>query len=229
MKRKLIEMILALVLSCSVLITSLYAWFTMNQTVTLDIKGVVNDNLNIVDYENSKAFYLELDETINEYSIGDEVSTSNCVIKKYDPIYDKTRKEEILFAIKLKHTTEVTQVNLVAKCDEEDYSASLDAEYIESTLSLSNVINLTEASVINDNVNVNGTSMNFLNMSSDGDVLSKNTSITLLDAEPSDYVYFIIDFNDDALEEIYSKNLGYEMLNGELKFTQDLDFYFVEA
>ena len=52
-----------------------------------------------------------------------------------------------------------------------------------------------------------------------------NQNVTLVDSENTQYVYIILDYVEEAIEDIYSKNIGNDALNGISEYEGDYITY----
>ena len=116
---------------------------------------------------------------------------------------------------KLKINTNDNGFKIKAFSQTKDYTASLSDTNKDTALALSNIISFSQVDVI-------GSQIEILNqVSFVDDDQNKTTEVVIVDEQDADYCYFIIDFDDNLLDEIYSENLGSPELDESLAFNQD--------
>lgn len=253
-KYHLISSIISAILTSFLLVCVILAWYTSNTSVTatgitgstsmLDPESVGNV---------SEVYYFDIDSVVEEngnktYEVSNECKgtmLSNISMGKYDALYSEAH--QILMVIKLKELTNytvTTQTNTVSylgstikdengnfilqaennpissvisfvyvNSSEVTFNQEIDSEYginFPTSITTANQeqsfveYNITRNTTFNDNLNQN---------------------LTLAENENTEYVYIILDYVEEAIEDIYSKNIGNEALNGISEYEGDYITY----
>lgn len=230
--KKLINSLMMALFTFILLITSLYAWFTTNQTASVnEIK--INSKTSLVKEANLNVFRGKL--------VGTEITLDTTSNSLELPPYDMLASDEnncLILKLDIV-TTDYLDTLFDFRCTQPTYSSEIYEENGNEVKSyynyLSNIINFDTVEYIEDSyIKQSVEGHQFIDIE-DGliDVDHKDSIKTLplskdnLRAveDSGDYIgtyYFIIHYNEDAIIYFFSKNLT--SLSQEVYFRSDLNF-----
>ena len=205
---------------------SLFAWYVNNSFANSSISGSVEDKINLIDKNDIMYQFLQYDGT--NYSITDQWNRfdSTVTMSKYDVIAGENKREEEIL-VRLKVFDSSKPINISANTQYSDYNFQFDSteQAPYSVLYLSNVIGFTPFEF--DGNNVVFSSDNIVSFVDYGSS-TKNQSTTVPLVVKDEYAYFLVDFNDDLVELVYTVNIGNSILDNKLSFVNDVKYCVTE-
>lgn len=229
--------IISMILTSVLLVFVVLAWYVTNKEATASgINGMIADLSELVD---SVDYYLidgkQVSGTSTTFTIGQKVQpTQNkptIDMGPYDAM-DAISTPQCLMAIRLNSDASVSKIHIDATADREETTDAprltltgnalsfVIAMYIPTTVSEANktlTVDTTKMlSFAVENTNSDRIDYDFLNNISLGDITPMNNT-----------VYILFDYNTDAIEYIYSENIGNSVLDSdEQNIEYNCDFRF---
>lgn len=227
--KKLIITIFTLVLTSVALVTSIFAWFVSNDTAAASVNGMVIDGVDLIDKNDLKYQYLSYDNDYNYGTSWNELTT--ITMEKYDMLDAvSSRKEEILFRFKLLDSSKKIKINAITSNISfnfvfDDVAPTYSVLYLSNVIEFWNMEMNPTTKVISKVADSTDSEKIFVDYANS----SKKANIEVPYVQIDDYIYFVIDFNEDLVEYIYNNNIGNEILNDRIGFLNDIKFKITEV
>ena len=207
---------------------STYAWFSTNKTATTTYRSIVANDSNIV---KSVAYYdiasVTTSDGVNTYTFTDLSTTYS--IGTYDPMgLNGSNEHQLLIVITLKNA--MSNVSLTASADSDileggnDWGtvakdSNGDAWHDTTKFPLSSIVEFhyCSPSIVSGAYMVtgDGEESSFVSISDEKPTYTQNFNVAT-ETTSTDKLYLMLDYNEAAIDSIYSYNIGNEIFSGAL-------------
>ncbi len=253
-KFNLYSSIASLLSTFFLLVCIVLAWYVSNDEATATgITGstsIINEEStgNV-----SEVYYFDITKVVDNdgsktYTVANEckgTKISNVSMGKYDALYSEAH--QLLMVIKLKdvsnysvktQTTATSYLGSTLKDANGDFVLKAENNPISSVISfvyvnpndvtLSDAVDKEYGINFPTSITTSSEEKSFVEEDTQTDAVfnaNLNQNLTLVESENTQYIYIILDYVEEAIEDIYSKNIGNEALNGISEYEGDYITY----
>ena len=217
---------------------STYAWFVTNRTVFVDADEFVLDDGTMIDKDNVKIYpyYRVNDDIVKDNTDFDNVNTlafstttiNKAIMGRYD-LMDSPLGNSILIEVPLVSANEDPDFKVLGYSKSDTFEGTPGKLLHETGNSLTSIVDIytfmSPTSIIGpgDYTTITLTDTTKSCFVQSNKSIAKPLDMCTNDAANAQYVYVVIDYNIMLLQEVYSNNLGNEVITqGTVTF--DLDF-----